>query len=633
MKHNHGLRHKGSAIDLMQREPSFTPSITKAEAEISTTSANALGTVDGPHITRENSSAALAQNEKQLNEAKIRFQGAHTYSGRDPNVLRLLDALYLENRPLETTEFGPSVVPVERRQWEKKGVKSPGGHWQPEGVLVATFSEHTGAVSRVIVAPDHSFFITGSDDGSVKIWDSARLERNLAHRSKQTYRHAAEAKITSLCFIQKTHCFVSTASDGSVHVVKVDYTEVAQGTAKYGKLRLLREYTLPNFSSYVVWSEHIKPDGRSMLLMATNTSQIHALDLKTMELVYTLENPVHHGTPTCFCVDTQHHWLLLGTSHGILDLHDLRFQLRVKSWGFPGASPIHRVCLHPTHGSRKRQVVVAGGTGAGDITIWDLERMACKEVFRTASGIASSDSKANQRPVDPTSLKPYIPWFPDSSSATSLLSRFLTPPHPPPSTSSNIPTKPSDGTQTDRSTRPPLPTSKSSTAPSNPHAPPNVFEIAQADRSVRALCTGFRPSLEADREPRHGYLIAAGPDRKVRFWDLDRVDSSRVISGLDTDELQPGFVARSLVGTDGTECVVCEERLRVVSAEAEDTRRKGSSRDRSTGGRGQRSTVVSLQQQRLLKTHLDIVLDIALLEYPVHMVVSVDRSGAVYVFQ
>jgi WD40 repeat protein len=31
------------------------------------------------------------------------------------------------------------------------------------------------------------FFASGSDDGSVKIWDCQRLEKNIANRSRLTY--------------------------------------------------------------------------------------------------------------------------------------------------------------------------------------------------------------------------------------------------------------------------------------------------------------------------------------------------------------------------------------------------------------------------------------------------------------
>src|SRR2546421_12308390 len=133
--------------------------------------------------------------------------------------------------------FGPLVTPVSRRQAIKKSSgQNPDRPWRPEGMLVATFAEHTGPINRVAVAPDHAFFITGSDDGTVKVWDTARLERNVSHRSRQTHKHSAGAKVKSLCFIESTHSFVSSATDGSVQAVKVNYSPSA-GAMKYGKLK------------------------------------------------------------------------------------------------------------------------------------------------------------------------------------------------------------------------------------------------------------------------------------------------------------------------------------------------------------------------------------------------------------
>jgi len=580
------VRQKASAIDLLQRKPLTG----KAIAETSTSPANATGKVNAAY-SGPKTPFTSAQEKQRLHPMEIKFHLAHSYRGQDPSVLKLLDSLYLENFPVDATEFGPVVTPIERRQWDKNGGAESNGYWRPEGLLVATFGEHTAAVTRVAVSPDHSFFITGSDDGTVKVWDTARLERNIAHRSRQTYKHAPGAKVTSLCFIENTHCFVTAATDGSIHIVKVDCAETSPGNTKYGKVSPLREWQLPSPLSHAVWIVHFKVDTQSILHIATNTSQIHALDLKTMTILYTLENPVNHGTPTCFCIDNKRHWLLIGTSHGILDLWDLRFRLRVKTWAFPGGNPIHRVTVPPVRGIRRRQVCIAGGTGAGDVTVWDLEKMVCKEVYSIASP---------QKERTDISLMTYTPWYPDAAPPHVMLTRFAE----------------SAATSLDNSA---------------------------ANRDVRAMVMGAR-AAEDGQERRHGFFVAAGPDRKVRFWDMDRVEASCVVNGLDTEEKQPTYVASQL----GAETVLCEERTPQgadpdgagVGAAAE-TKGKGKAnvgakRTANGEGRGPRpskSTVVSLQQQQLLKNHLDLIMDVALLEYPSHMVVSVDRSGVVMVFK
>ncbi|KAJ9669604.1 Serine/threonine-protein kinase [Coniosporium apollinis] len=588
--HNHPIRNKSSAINLISRNQ--PPS--KAEAETSTTSATAFGKVDGLQprdgtLQRKPSPLALAQQQHRSLPKEGKFQAVHTYTGHDPSVLKLLDSFYLENYPADYVEFGPPVTPLSGRQPIKRssGLNSS-IPWRPEGNLVATMGEHTGAINRVVVAPDHAFFITGSDDGSVKVWDTGRLERNVAHRSRATYKHAAGVAVTALTFIENTHCFISTGSDGSVHVVKVDYSEGNEARGpRFGKPVMLREYHLRE-GQHAVWAEHFKSDSQSILVLATNNSRVVAIELRTMTELYELNNPLHHGTPTCFCIDRKHHWLLLGTTHGVLDLWDLRFRLRLKGWAFSGASPIHRIRMQTLKGSHKR-VCIAGGTGQGEVTVWDIEKTVCKAIYRIKD---CKDTSKGHNLIDVDEERP-----------GGMLSRFAT-----------------------RNLEP----SSSGT-----------------DRGIRALALGTHVP-EDGSEPRHFFMLTAGPDWKVRYWDTnrDRVESSMVVSGLGLEEPKPVYRAKPTA----TETIIVQEMTpEQVAAEAEGEQggkksasgrtaegRSGSSNSsgkRDAGKKPSRSSLMSLQQQMLLKSHLDTITDVALLEHPYGMVVSVDRSGVIYVFQ
>ena len=111
---------------------------------------------------------------------------------------------------------------------------------------------------------------------------------------------------------------------------------------------------------------------------------------------------------------------------------------------------------------------------------------------------------------------------------------------------------------------------------------------------------------------RHAFLVTGGSDKKLRFWDLSRIESSAVYSGARGDGGKSTFSASQPTGAT----TVYAEK---VSAE---------------GGRGRaRSSVISGVQGELLRSHLDAVMDVAVLESPYWMTVSVDRSGVVFVFQ
>lgn len=562
------LHHKGSAVALMNKEET-----SKAYAETGTTSMNAFGKVEGPHLKeqlQDTQTKGADHNDDQVKNARQRV--VHSYLGNDPSVLRALTSLYQEQYSHDLSEFGPSVTPISRRQRIKRSSgEFPEAPWRPEGNLVAMFGEHSASVNRVAVAPDHAFFITGSDDGTVKIWDAARLERNVAYRSRQTYKHANGTKVKSVCFLENTHCFASADSDGSIHVVKVNYMHGAAVT-RYGKLQRIRSYQLPE-GEYAVWIEHIRLENHSVLLTATNKSNVIALEVRTMRTLYSFTNPVHYGAPTCFCIDRKRAWLLVGTTHGVLSLWDLRFRVRVKAWGLPGATPIHKITIHPLKG-RGRWVCVAGGCSQGEITTWDVEKMQCREVYGV---FGSKDSLKSPE-------KYYEPWMVDEERPEGMLGRFA------------IALEPNG--------------------------------VSSVDRGMRALATGVDP-VEDGRESRYGFLITGGSDKKVRFWDLTRVEGSTVVSGLEIDEVRPTYV----MSQPTTSLTIASERVPQSSSAEAESRATSNTSVKRVSGRPPRSTLISLQQQQLLTSHLDSIVDVALLELPYGMIVSVDRSGVIYVFQ
>jgi phosphoinositide-3-kinase regulatory subunit 4 len=568
--HLRPLRHRNSALSLLNKGEN------KASPEIGTTSTNAFGRVDGVSgrdvsRSRQNTSTSAAE-QRPTSPSRIRFRDAHNYRKNNPTVLKLLDSMLVENMAPDDIEFGPRIQPTARRKpirYKNNRQSASGMPWRPEGVLVTTFGEHTAAVTRILVAPDHTFFITGSDDGTVKVWDTSRLERYVSRRSRQTYRLGDGVRVTSLTFVEQTYCFVVTGSDGSVNVVRVNYYLGHDGAAKVGKFQVLREYSLPE-GTHAVWSEHYLEDNKSVLLLATNTSKIIALDLRSMTELFTLNNPLNHGTPTCFCVDRKHHWIMVGTSHGVLDLWDLRFKLRLKGWVFHGAAPIHRLILPKL--KKRNPLYIAGGTGQSEFTVWDVEKMICREVYRT--GTAKDIGLKSTTLIDL-----------DEEKAGGMLGRF----------SSLEPTA-----------------------------------SAPADNGIRALAVNFQAADDRG-EPKYLFLLSVGPDWKVRYWDTHRPETSLVVSGMKADELKPQYNTTQ----PSPDTIVVTEKLSEPPSPVpagRESRSSNSSAKRGTQKTSRSTAGISSQQQQLLKSHLDTVLDVALIEQPYGMVISADRSGVVYLF-
>lgn len=625
----------------------------KTSAEISTTSTTVAGKLNS-QSTRRTSPYAQSQLQTQYQRAHTmpevdaspasrRLLISHSYNGKDPIISNFLDTVFIDRYPTDLIDFGPLVQPINTNSPIKKATAVPAQPdedepWRPQGVLVALYNEHIGPVNRVVVSPDHVFFATASDDGTVKLWDTGRLEKNLTTKSRNTHRHAPGAKVKCLTFIEGTHIFVSAATDGSIHAVRADCRKTSDGsTFRYGKLRLIKDFNIyedleitENVNArrfpgeYATWMEHVRTTTDSLLLVATNRSRIIALNLKTMRPSYILDNPVRHGNITTFCLDKKKNWLVLGTTHGVMDLWDLRFQLRLKSWGLPGkGSPIHRIVLHPLKGRGRWVCVAGGGIRDSEVMVWDIEKAQCVEVYQGEPTPAYTDDTdvgmSDIKPTFPsTNVQDYEAWKidEDPNIASDVFERMATTPlH-------HVDTHNDDGARS------------SQIAISPPAATSNLHRFPS---SVRALV----PCIDVQSEDKKSaFLISGGFDRKIRLWDVGFPEASRVISGV---SLTPSPDSAS-----GAQSQPLESRFQIVQSTpgfvmvAEDFVYKSPPRHdkagegdghRSMEGGSKRKTLVSLQQQDLLRSHLDAILDIALLRSPYGMTISVDRGGMIYVFR
>lgn len=177
--------------------------------------------------------------------------------GQEPGISHLLEHLYLDdNRDLQN-DFGPRVHegPVRRRNAARHSFMARDGTSRRlEALLISHFNSHSDAVTGVAVSPDHIFFVSSSDDQTVKVWDTARLERNVTSKPRHTYNQH-HARVKSVCMLDGVHCFASAAEDGSLHVVRVHVSQ--SGTLpKYSKLQVVREHRMEMAGEYITSMVH-----------------------------------------------------------------------------------------------------------------------------------------------------------------------------------------------------------------------------------------------------------------------------------------------------------------------------------------------------------------------------------------
>ncbi|KAK9314599.1 hypothetical protein V1524DRAFT_454543 [Lipomyces starkeyi] len=619
------LRRRASATSFIQKRDH----VGKAPPDVSTSPTVAYGRLDklsmpdkddkgqspkeGGAKTMKISKYMPTDNETVIETVVYR---GHSYTGDDPYILKLLDTVYLDKFMEDIPEFGPLIPLAARPRSLVKHSSGVTGPWRPDGILIAHFEEHKGPVNRVVVSPDHYFFLTASDDGTVKVWDALQIERNVTNRSRQTYKHAPATKVRCLCFIDNTHCFASGSTDGVINVVRVDYsTATGRGIPKYGKLVTLRNYRFEE-GEWPVWIENVKIQSSSILMVATNRSRIVGLNLRSMREEFTFQNPLHHGVPTCFCVDKKREWLVVGTSKGIMDVWSIRYQIRLKAWGLQAGTPIHRIGLHPTRG-KGRWICVAGGTcvNGDEVTIWDVEKNECREVYRTSLDGGGTTASIEKR---------YESVNVDDESPETILSRFA-----------------SDPVQL-------LDRTESSIAKGI-----RSFCIGAAD-----LATTFSgdssfmsDSFNGMSRPASGdtFMVTSGADRHLRFWNMAKPDLSCIVSGPMTEysvmptysvssptshlsihtELRNAAEITSSTNGDSDRGPTLNGTPRTSQA---NRRRNMNVRPAAPETQAQRNTLITSHQQNILKNHNDTILDVALLCKPYGLIISVDRAGAIKIY-
>lgn len=265
--------------------------------------------------------------------------------------------------------------------------------WKPKGQLVAHLHEHKAGVNRVVTSDDYTFFATASDDSTVKVWDTHRLDgKALTTRSKYTYTKQV-GKINCLTFCQNSTTLACSSDDASIHVFRID-----AGGGAGQKLPLMIEKKL-----------NVKEEGRavdmhqydagtqSIIAYATVHGYLCGWDLRQpkQKHAWKFKNDAKLGLISSFAVDPLQCWLTCGTSDGALVCWDMRFQLPITQIIHPGNARIRRIGIHPLESSW----AVASIQGNNEVSMWDLETSAKRQTLWASQYPPLSQSQSSRETV------------------------------------------------------------------------------------------------------------------------------------------------------------------------------------------------------------------------------------------
>uniref|UniRef100_A0A0B8RXS4 Phosphoinositide 3-kinase regulatory subunit 4 n=1 Tax=Philothamnus irregularis TaxID=1899461 RepID=A0A0B8RXS4_9SAUR len=278
---------------------------------------------------------------------------------------------------------------MENAEWE---TKPPPPGWHPKGLLVAHLHEHKSSVNRIRVSDEHSIFATCSNDGTVKIWDSHKMEgKTTTTRSILTYSRIG-GRVTTLTFCQGSHYLAIASDNGSIQLFGIEASKLP----KSPKIHPIQNRFLDQKDDgCVVDMHHFNSGAQSVLAYATVNGSLVGWDLRSCNNAWTLRHDLRLGLITSFAVDIHQCWLCIGTSSGTMACWDMRFQLPISSHSHPSRARIRRLLMHPL----SQSWVIAAVQGNNEVSMWDMETGDRRFTLWASSAPPLSESQPSSHSV------------------------------------------------------------------------------------------------------------------------------------------------------------------------------------------------------------------------------------------
>ena len=140
------------------------------------------------------------------------------------------DSKTADGNTTNTTSSTPTASAT-KQQYSNKS-----GQWKPKksnSLLLSTSlsSSHKGAVTRLAVSQDHSFFVSASNDGTSQVFELRHIldDYDVHLHSSLVYtghNHSNDnVRLNDVCIIENSHSVATADSNGSVHVWRIETTK------------------------------------------------------------------------------------------------------------------------------------------------------------------------------------------------------------------------------------------------------------------------------------------------------------------------------------------------------------------------------------------------------------------------
>lgn len=263
----------------------------------------------------------------------------------------------------------------------------PDSGWRPRGVLVAHLQEHRSAVNDISISMDQQFFVSASEDSTVKIWDCKKLEKDISFRSRLTYSLGG-SRAMCVAVLQGSTQIVVGASDGTMHLFSVDHISRGLGNVveNYSGIADVKKSSFGEGAILSLLNYSADGSPSKMILYSTQNCGVHLWDTRTSSISWNTKVFPEEGYISSLVADPCGNWFVSGSSRGVLTLWDLRFCVPVNSWKYSLACPIENMCLFvPPSGtplSVATRPLVYVAAGCNEASLWNAENGSCHQVYK-----------------------------------------------------------------------------------------------------------------------------------------------------------------------------------------------------------------------------------------------------------
>ncbi len=491
-------------LSIMDQNPSTVASVTQVDS------------------TWENAVNALESEEsKQIEAACTGEWGAETCL--DPALtdtsllvtkLNALQVPPLPPRLVEERAATSKIAPPSRGATREQPSGSSGPEWKLKIDTMVASSKctpdhgHVAPIVRLVVSQDQRFFVTGSHDATCRVWELEKAERsNGVLESSTVYtghreQNGNNPRVNDLAMVEGGHSVISGASNGSIHVWRVDMvSSLKQSSSQHETMEISRVAgtseirRVSHDEGEILAVNHFNTSSASIFAFATQSGFVHSWDLRSALEPFVLTMPQDSGYITSMAMGSDRNWLVTGTSRGFISLWDLRFQQVLKFWHHSRSAPVNRLAtsfVPPPQSWAGRggansdaRPFLFAACGPNECAMFDLSTATCRECFRTIEyGSRFSRSRLEEMPT----LEEVPIWA--SARRRGLIS-------------SGIKSRLHDN-------------------------------VASSFRSINAMVGSIGASD-------HSFLITGGSDCRIRFWDFAMPSKCYVSAGPETIQPRPSF--------------------------------------------------------------------------------------------